>query len=153
MYRNNEQKFFQTLTELEADPHVRKLEQYRQHKGNPTFRHCHNVAVSSFRMAQKLGWHVDEQALARGAMLHDFHLYTRQETKINPVRHIFRHPCYALHNAERTFTLNRKEKNIIRSHMWPLTLLTPPRSREALLVTMADKYCAWREMRGNHQCL
>lgn len=148
MRRNNEVKFFRALTELEADPRVRELERYRQHRGNPTFCHCHNVAVASFGLAQRLGWRVDEQALARGAMLHDFHLYTRQDIDINPIRHIFRHPRYALRNAERVFALNRKEKNIIRSHMWPLTLLTPPRSREALLVTLADKYCAWREMRG-----
>ena len=44
------------------------------------------------------------------------------------------------------FDLNDKEMAIIRSHMWPLTLFHPPQSKEAVVVMMADKYCAVREM-------
>ena len=128
------------------------MKQYTQHKGNPTFWHCHNVAVSSFRLAQKLGWRIDEDALARGAMLHDFHLYTRQSERINFLRHAFEHPRLALRNAEKLFALNGKEKNIITSHMWPLTVLAVPKSKEAVLVTLADKYCAFREMHGRRRC-
>lgn len=136
------------MDELERDPDVCRMKQYTQHKGNPTFSHCHSVAVSSFRLAQRLGWHIDEDALARGAMLHDFHLYTRQEERVNFLRHAFDHPKRAFSNAEKIFDLNGKEKNIILSHMWPLTL-SFPKSKEAVLVTLADKYCAFREMRGH----
>ena len=45
----------------------------------------------------------------------------------------------ALANAEQRYTLNDRERNVIRSHMWPLTLLTPPRCREAAVVCVADK--------------
>ena len=148
MQRNSAERFFQVLRKLENDPNVGKLKKYRQHRGNPTFAHCHNVAVSSFRLAQRLGWNIDEDSLARGAMLHDFHLYTRKEARVNCIGHAFGHPKRALQNAEQVFTLNRKEKNIIKSHMWPLTLFSFPRSKEAILVTLADKYCAIREMRG-----
>ena len=143
--RNSANRFYRTLAGLEHDPQVRRMEQYTQHKGNPTLRHCHDVAVTSFRMAQRLGWRIDETAMARGALLHDFHLYTREK---KDWKHLFRHPRLALRNAENLFELNDKEKNIITSHMWPLTALHPPKSREALLVTLADKYCALREMRG-----
>lgn len=150
MHRNDETRFFRVLAELERNPHVRLLEKYRQHKGNTTFRHCRNVAVKSFQLAQKLGWRIDEHALARGAMLHDYHLYTRQHRKINALRHLLSHPKRARGNAEKVFDLSRKEKNIIESHMWPLTLFRFPRSKEAFLVTLADKLCAFREMRGHH---
>ena len=30
--------------------------------------------------------------------------------------------------------------------MWPMTFLHPPMSREAVLVCLADKYCAVNEM-------
>ena len=43
------------------------------------------------------------------------------------------------------FDLTDKEKNIIRGHMWPLTFIHPPKSREALLVCLADKDIAARE--------
>lgn len=149
MQRNDEKRFFGILRELEENPHVRKLKRYRQHKGNTTFRHCRSVAVTSFRMAQRLGWRVDENALARGAMLHDYHLYTRQKKQIGSLRHLVEHPKRACRNAAKIFTLSGKERNIIESHMWPLTPLRVPRSKEAVLVMLADKYCAFREMRGH----
>ncbi len=151
MHRNDEKRFYRILRELENNPHVRELERYRQHRGNTAFRHCCGVAEASFRMAQRFGWRVDERALARGAMLHDYHLYTRQHIHINPLRHLIEHPRRACSNAERVFTLSGKEKNIIRSHMWPLTLFHVPRSREAFLVMLADKWCALREMRTRHE--
>lgn len=36
-------------------------------------------------------------------------------------------------------------QHIITTHMWPLTLRFVPRSREAVLVCMADKYCSTLE--------
>ena len=150
MQRNDEKRFFRTLRELERNPQVRLLKKHRQHKGTTTFRHCRSVAVESFRLAQKFGWKVDEDALARGAMLHDYHLYTRQKQKINALRHLLSHPKWARGNAEKVFDLSRKEKNIIESHMWPLTFFKLPRSKEAFIVTLADKRCALREMRRRH---
>lgn len=143
MHRNSANRFCRTLSGLERDPQVRQMEQYTQHKGNTTFHHCHDVAVASFRLAQRLGWRIDEDAIARGALLHDFHLYTRQKMDW---KHLFRHPRLALRNAEKLYPLSDKEKNIITSHMWPLTMLHPPKSKEAFLVMLADKYCAFREM-------
>ena len=145
LQKNDPERFYRMLDALAEDPNVAEMKKYRQHKGNPTFFHCRSVAVSSFRMAQRLGWRIDEDSLARGAMLHDFHLYTRKDARVNPLGHAFGHPKRALENAERLFDLSGKEKNIIRSHMWPLTLFSPPRSKEAFLVTLADKYCALRE--------
>jgi uncharacterized protein len=41
-------------------------------------------------------------------------------------------------NAERYFSLNPIEREAIMRHMWPLTPV-PPRHRESLIVTYADK--------------
>ena len=148
MYRNSERKFYRTLRDLERDPQVCRMKHYTQHKGTATFCHCRGVALSSFRLAQKLGCRNDEDALARRAMLHDFHLYTREKKDI---QHLFKHPRVALRNAEEAFHLNEKERNIITSHMWPLTMFSVPRSKEAVLVMLADKYCAFREMCGHRR--
>lgn len=51
-----------------------------------------------------------------------------------------------MRNAEELFELNWKEKNIIRSHMWPLHITHMPMCREALIVNVADKWCALEEM-------
>lgn len=46
------------------------------------------------------------------------------------------------------FDLNDKQKNIIRSHMFPATLLHPPRSIEAVIICLSDKICAVTEYAG-----
>ena len=90
---------------------------------------------------------MDGTSLAKGAMLHDFYLYqARGNKKIGTKEHWFGHPVTALKNAEKEFSLTELEKNIITSHMWPLTFLHVPRSREAVLVSLADKACAFGEM-------
>lgn len=86
------------------------------------------------------------ESLIRGAMLHDFYLYDIKAEGLTAWQHGHRHPETALKNAERIFQLNRKEKNIIQSHMWPLHITHMPICREALIVNVADKWCALEEM-------
>ena len=140
------EEFFKILQDLEENPEIQKLRQYSQHKGNNTFQHCHNVAVYSFYLAEKWNWNVDLQSLAMGAMLHDYYLYGTKEASVNPYRHGITHPKTALKNARERFELDAKTENIIRSHMWPLSFLKWPHSKEALLINIADKYCAFQEI-------
>ena len=90
-------------------------------------------------------------------MLHDYYLYTvsekQKETKMSDFEHGRTHPQLSVDNARAKFRLTLKEQNIIRSHMWPLTPLHMPMSKEAWLVTMADKYCAVREIFGDTKAL
>ncbi|MGN0707810.1 MAG: HD family phosphohydrolase, partial [Faecalibacterium sp.] len=85
---------------------------------------------------------------AVGALLHDFYLYDwhRRSTFHGLHRllemHGFSHPSHALVNAKQYFQITPKEQNIISCHMWPLTFRHVPRCREAVIVCLADKYCA-----------
>ena len=56
--------------------------------------------------------------------------------------HGFSHPSYACINASKVFHITKKEQSIISSHMWPLTFRHVPSCREAIIVCLADKYCA-----------
>ena len=47
-------------------------------------------------------------------------------------------------NARKEYHLTRREEDIIKKHMWPLTVV-PPLCREAWVVTAADKYCSLLE--------
>lgn len=138
-------EFFKILKRLERNPDIQRLQKYSQHRGNNTFQHCHNVAVFSFYLAEKWNWKVDLKSLATGAMLHDYYLYGTKEVGLHPYRHGITHPKTALKNASELFNINKKTANIIRSHMWPLSFLKLPRFKEAVLVNIADKYCAFQE--------
>lgn len=116
-----------------------RMRQYIQHGCVTTYEHCMRVAAISFWLNRRLNLGCDEASLVRGAFLHDFYLYDWHEPHPEAGLHGFSHPAIALANAEQRYTLNDRERNVIRSHMWPLTLLTPPRCREAAVVCVADK--------------
>ena len=71
--------------------------------------------------------------------LHDFYLYDWHNCSNITHWHGFKHARIARYNAETVFKLTDKEKDIIQSHMWPLSPTDIPHSREAALVCMADK--------------
>lgn len=78
------------------------------------------------------------------ALLHDYFLYDWHEHDRSHRFHGFIHAARAAKNAERDFGLNKVEKNMIRSHMFPMNL-TVPRYRESVILCIADKLCATRE--------
>lgn len=152
---NSEEAFNSALNRLMNDENILKMKQFGQHHGNNTYQHCVNVAKCSFYLAQKMHIRINEEELATGAMLHDYYLYCTKDVTMSGFRHGISHPKTALENAGRIWPLDRKEKNIIRTHMFPLTLVHVPCCREAWLVSLADKYCAAREFTavGEENCI
>lgn len=143
---DNDLIFWKSLKMLEANPEIQKLRLYPQHGSNNSFQHSHNVAVYSFYLAKKWNWKIDPEELATGAMLHDFYLYDIKKEGISDYRHGVQHPVIALENAKKYFEISQTVENMILSHMWPLPFAKRPRSREAILINLADKFCAYREM-------
>lgn len=141
-------KFYDALNDLQNDENVCRLKSFRQHRATTRFDHSRNVAMCSYRISKKLRLRVDELALARGAMLHDFFMYDTKSKEVSAYKHGFRHAEVALQNAMEIYSLSPVECNIIYSHMWPLNITHLPKSKEAALVCMADKYCAVKEFFG-----
>ena len=88
--------------------------------------------------------HLDYKSAARAALLHDLFFYDCEDKISRPKNHIKNHPKIALENANKLFNLNKKEQDIILKHMWPLTF-SPPKYLESFIVTIVDKYCAFKE--------
>jgi uncharacterized protein len=146
-------EFWSTFLALRENPIIQELKKYPNHKISNLYDHSSRVAVCAYHLARRLHLPVNEKSLAKGAMLHDFYLYQARGNKTISVKeHWFGHPITALENAEKEFDLTDLEKNIITSHMWPLTFFHVPKSREALLVGLADKICAFGErvLKQNH---
>ncbi|MGM9631343.1 HD domain-containing protein [Butyricicoccus sp.] len=129
-----------------SDEQVQQMRQYTQHGAVSTYDHCANVARVSYWANRRLKLGADEQALVTGALLHDFYLYDWHRKGDGTHRlHGFRHAARACENARKQFGIGLREQEIIRTHMWPLTLRAVPMSREACIVCAADKYCSLME--------
>jgi len=128
---------------LMENEQVQALENYTHHNCYSRLSHCLDVAYYSFFITKLLRW--DSCSTARGALLHDLYHYDRQESQDRSKGHMRNHPKTALENARKVCDLNKVEENIIRRHMWLVTL-TPPRYKEGFVVTFVDKFCALREV-------
>lgn len=129
----------QRLQEHIYDERILRMREYIQHGSISTYEHSILVAYYSWIWMRRLHLKCDEQALLRGALLHDYYLYDWHKKEEWHRWHGFRHPAFAVQNASRDFELTKKEKEIILRHMWPLTVI-PPRCREAWLVNGADTF-------------
>lgn len=141
--------------EVLQSPNFNKSRHFVQHGDVSLRRHCLDVARASLDISQKLeklGIQSCKRDLVRGALLHDYFLYDWHDKKRPDFKpwHGFYHPSVALRNANKEYCLSPREKDIIKKHMWPLTIV-PPMCREAWIVMVADKYCSLREtLRGKH---
>lgn len=138
-------EFYSLVSDIITNETVQKMKNYRQHYETSTYEHCFQVAYISYKICKKLG--LDYKAVARAGMLHDLFLYDwRNSRKLLHLKgfHAFVHPKIALENASKLFHLNKKEKDIIVKHMWPVTL-SLPRYPESFIITLVDKYSAIQE--------
>lgn len=134
-----------------ASENFRMTKGHIQHGTTPVRSHSISVARSSLAISYRLKIKCSERELVRGALLHDYFLYDWHDKEYVSIHklHGFYHPGIALQNAATEYQLTDLEKDIIKKHMWPMTVV-PPRCREAWIVTFADKYCSLFEIiRGN----
>ncbi len=127
------------------------LAKYIQHGKTNVYIHSRNVAYISYIIARfcerRFGLKVNYQVLVVGAMFHDFFLYDwHDHIKRGERMHGFDHPRIASINAQKYFNINEEEKQIIETHMWPLTITKFPKTLEAKIVCAADKWCSTREI-------
>jgi len=125
------------IYDLEKNETICEMKKYRHHYNTNCFEHCKHVAFYTYLLCKK--YNLDYKSAVRAAMVHDLFLYDwRIKSEKSPRLHGLKHPRIALNNAEKIFSLNAKEKDIILKHMWPITFFLP-RYTESYLVSLADK--------------
>lgn len=151
-YRVSYRQIQKAAPDILSSQNFYKTRQHIQH-GNVTVNdHVRNVARYSLALSEMLHLRCNRRELIRGALLHDYFLYDWHiPDEENPHNlHGFYHPGKALKNATSEYELTDREKDIIKKHMWPLTLV-PPRYKEAWIVTAADKWCSLMETLHLHK--
>ncbi len=145
-YRARQRQIERYASDILKSPNFRMTRRHIQHGNVTVNEHVRDVARYSLALSDWLHIRCSRRELIRGALLHDYFLYDWHEPDAeNPHKlHGFYHPGKALQNAAREYKLTFREKEIIRKHMWPLTVV-PPMCREAWIVTAADKWCSTME--------
>lgn len=134
-----DEEYFNCISDLINHELIKSMKNFKHHGNIDCLEHSLHVSFLSYMICKKLG--LNYRAAARGGLLHDFYLYDWHISKPYKGLHGFKHPEVALQNACKYFILNDVEKDIIKKHMWPMTL-SLPRYRETFVVLMVDKYCA-----------
>ena len=136
-------EFEDIIKDIVSNDTVLSMKKYRQHFSTNCFEHSYNVARMCYNIAKK--FKLDYISITRAGMLHDLFLYDWRDPKVDRKGfHAFTHGECACRNAKKIFNLSEKEQDMIKKHMWPVTLI-PPKSIEGFVLTFVDKYCAVKE--------
>ena len=133
-----DKEYMSIISDLIRNQKVIDMRGVRQHFNVNCFDHCLYVSYNTYLICKKLK--LDYKSAARAGMLHDLYLYDwRKRENGRKGHHAFTHPNEALRQALSIVSLNDKEIDIIKNHMWPVTI-TLPKYRETYIITLVDKY-------------
>ena len=136
------QEYLADVADILGDKDFLRLSLYTHHQWRNRLMHSVNVSYLSWLIAGRLG--CDRRSAARAGLLHDFCLYDFADGTPTGEHQAFYHPKAAAETSQRHFTVSDKERDAILSHMFPLGPV--PNSREAWIISMADKLCATVEV-------
>ncbi len=115
------------------------------HHGTSRIEHINRVAKMSYGVSKF--FKLDYVSTTRGALMHDFFLNDELDN-LNAKR-FKTHPEKAYENSLKYFEINDTEKDIILSHMFPITHKMP-KYKESHVVNVSDKIVSIYEF-GRYQ--
>ena len=110
-----------------------------KHHDSTRLNHMLKVSYKSYKIAKMLK--LDYADVARAGLLHDYYLesvYDQETIKDKVALYTVNHPKEAVDNARKTFGINEKEEDIIRTHMFPVDIKVP-KYAESWIVSLVDK--------------
>lgn len=140
----NDEEYLQIVKSIMENDEFNSLKNIKHHNSN-RYHHSLTVSYKSYVIAKFL--RLDYDQVARAGLLHDFYLErTVDYGKVKDKVKLFTigHPEDAINNALKYFPLTMKERDIIRTHMFPLDFHIP-KYAESWVVNMVDSVVSIRE--------
>ena len=138
-------EFNEIINNYIIHPKFQQMKRFRHH-GHSRYDHSLRVAYYTYKVTKAL--HLNYKQATVAALLHDFFLdEVITEASINRMRH---HPKYASINASKYFDIDYKQKSMIETHMFPVTI-KPPIYIEGWLLDMVDDGVAIYEKVTSYQ--
>lgn len=122
------------------------------HHGETRLDHSLRVSYYSYKISKVLK--LDYKETARAALLHDFYLdRTKDYKNVKDKVKLFSigHPKDAVENASKLFYLSEKQKDIIRTHMFPFDFKIP-KYLESWVVNLVDTSVSIYEFSRKFSC-
>lgn len=107
------------------------------HHGITRYDHCVRVAYYTYIVTKAL--RLDYKEATEAALLHDF--FVDEVKEENGIARLRLHPSYAVENSKKYFNISKKQEDIIKTHMFPVTF-RPPKYLESWIVDLADDFAA-----------
>ena len=144
-------EFYPLVRDILRSREFRGMKRYRHHVKGNLYDHSVKVAYLCFLHRKRFAPQKEIAPLVRGAILHDFYLYELHGEAKTHKWHWFRHPSVALKNAvERYPDLSFAERDMIKHHMFPLTLV-PPLTWDGWLVWWYDMVASFHDRFGKRR--
>lgn len=135
-------EFYRLIRDIITTEDYLTMKHFQHHIKGSVYDHSIKVAYLCYRHHKLFGTKIDLREFVRGALLHDYYLYDWHDRLDEHRHHGTRHPRRALENALKHYPdLTHNERDMIRHHMFPLTI-TPPRTRAGWLICFYDKIAA-----------
>lgn len=124
---------------------IQKMKEVSMHRGSNCYIHSFKVAKLAIKRAlrHKRG---DLYIILVGSILHDYYLYDWRIDRDKMKHHLASHPYTAAENALRDFGISKDIQKVIKSHMWPVNFKDFPKTKEARIISNADKAIYLREI-------
>ena len=127
------------------DEKILKMKKIYMHRGSNCYIHSFKVAKLAIKRALRHN-KGDLYVILLGSILHDYYLYDWRKDKSKMKHHVSDHPYIAAKNAEKDFGIHESIKKVIQTHMWPFNFEDYPESKEARIISLADKSIYFREI-------
>lgn len=127
------------------DERILKMKDISMHRGLNCYLHSFRVAKVAIKRAlrHKKGNLV---TILLASILHDYYLYDWRVDRSKMKHHMSSHPYTAAKNAGKDFGICEPVKKAIESHMWPVNFKNFPKTKEARIISNADKTVYLREI-------